>query len=507
MAEFCGQGSLSDIISSQSDVLVVLHSAPSQVLYNSRLELDVQVKFEKIHDDGAINQIGICDYIYDKEKTTSGIISTPRHSIPANTTCSFKFISKDPDDRIWIYFLSYFVQDKHQWSNQERCDVSKLEIYDYVFEPLTTKKNNSTLHQQNLLKEHQQNLLKEHQQNLLKEHQQQREYLQLKGHQQQQIEHQHSQVYSYCEKTSPKICGRAADAHNHLSLNPCSHPNESYFSLGPQLMIRQQFYKHFDLYQNQRASFSARFEFVNTLQFGNEIPGTLCDREIFSSEYQQGKFESSKNVFLYGRGGRPDLNCNFHLRGNQNQRLRIIIESVKLRSDDCEQKYDQKNRIYDCQMSSSSTNSLKPSKISMITIYDMLLFESVKIACLCNVVSTDSVGVTGNGNVNSNTNKKKIIIDTIGSNSIVNFSVLGMSPFEDHNDYGFKASFEFLPVHTCDINSNGLVQKRNGTEGEIHYSIPHSYDFEKNGPLKCRWVIQAKHGKHLYLKFKGHQIE
>ncbi|CAG2111549.1 unnamed protein product [Medioppia subpectinata] len=95
-----------------------------------------------------------------------------------------------------------------------------------------------------------------------------------------------------------------------------------------------------------------------------------------------------------------------------------------------------------------------------------------------------------------------MVFDMISSDVVLNFSVTRMSPFEDFNDYGFDASFEFLPAFDC--NSGALVERRNGTEGEILYSVPQTYNFIRDGPLKCRWIIEASFGKHLFLKFKGH---
>ncbi len=452
LIEFCGSGVLPQIVTSRPEMLVVLKSAPNQVLYNSRLELNVAVKLEKVHDSSnAVERTGQCDFVYDASKIRSGLIETPKHSIPSNTTCTFKLVSPNSSDRIWLYFMSYFVQDKHHWSNQELCDVSRLEIYDYVLMP--PKSNDTSLHYQ-----------------------------------------QRQRLYSYCEKTSPKICGRAADAKNYLPLNPCTYPNESYLSGSPELVIKQEYYKHYDFYV-KRGSFAARFEFIDTHQDGIPIDDKLCDREITSlSKYRKGRISSPKNLFLYGRGGRENISCSYYLKGNNKQRVRIVFDTIRMQSLSCEQLFDPETNQYECRIFHNNNN--KP-KVALLTLYDTMGSERIKVGCLCNVVTTASPLVTINPKTPS-----KIIFDMISSHVILNFSLTRMSPFEDFNDYGFEASFEFLPAFDCD--SGGLVQRRNGSEGEIQYSVPQNYNFERDGPLKCRWIIEPAFGKHLFLKFKGH---
>ncbi|CAG2166861.1 unnamed protein product, partial [Oppiella nova] len=392
LIEFCGSGVLPPIVSSRPEMLIVLRSASNQILYNSRLELNVALKLEKVHDSAIGGErTGVCDLVYDGSKMRRGLIETPKHSIPANTSCTFRFVSPNSWDRIWIYFMSYFIQDRHHWSSEELCDVSRLEIYDSVLTSHPTNDSRQVHHSQ-----------------------------------------QKHKLYSFCEKTSPKICGRAADANHYLPLNPCTYPNESYLSGGSELIIKQEYYKHYDFYV-RRASFAARFEFIDTHQVGEQIDDKLCDR-LFKSDgkYFKGRLSSPRNLFLYGRGGRENISCSYYLKGTDSQRTHSPPDAT-----------------------------------------------------------TDPKHMNHN-----------MVFDMISSDVVLNFSVTRMSPFEDFNDYGFDASFEFVPAFDC--NSGGLVQRRNGSEGEIQYSVPQTYNFRRDGPLKCRWIIEASFGKHLFLKFKGH---
>lgn len=461
LIEFCGSGVLPAIVTSGSEMLVVLSSAANQILFNSRLELNVAVKLEKVHDsDLSGERIGVCDLVFDGSKIRSGLIQTPKHSIPANTSCTFRLVSANTWDRIWIYFLSYFVQDRHHWSTEELCDVSRLEVYDFVPNPTnTSKKVHYSQHKQKL--------------------------------------------NSFCEKTSPKICGRAADANHFLPLKPCAYPSESYLSSGSELLIKQDYFKHYDFHV-KRASFAARFEFIDTYQFGDQIDDQLCDRLITSGgKYFKGRMASPKNLLFYGRGGRENISCSYYLKGTDRQRVRIAFHAIRMQSLSCEQVFDPLTYQYDCRV--VHTNSHNRPKVAQITVSDSSSSHRIQVGCLCNLMiqsQTQSQAHSQTGGLHHKTSSAGVVLDLISSDVVLNFSVTRMSPLEDFNDYSFDASFEFLPAFDCD--SGGLVQRRNGSEGEIVYSVPKNYNFIRDGPLKCRWIVEASFGKHLFLKFKGH---
>ena len=463
LIEFCGSGVLPSIVTSGPEMLVVLSSAANQILFNSRLELNVAVKLEKVHDsDLSGERIGVCDFVYDGSKIRSGLIQTPKHSIPANTSCTFRLVSANTWDRIWIYFLSYFVQDRHHWSSEELCDVSRLEIYDFVPNQNTTRNVHYSHHKHKL--------------------------------------------DSFCEKTSPKICGRAADANHHLPLKPCAYPSESYLSSGSELLVKQDYFKHYDFYV-KRASFAARFEFIDTHQFGDQVEDQLCDRVITSGgKYFEGRIASPKNLFFYGRGGRENISCSYYLKGTDRQRVRITFNAIRMQSLSCEQVFDPLTYQYECRV--FHTNNNNRPKVALLTVSDSTSSHRIQVGCLCNVMfhnsqsQSQSQAQRQTPGYQHKTSSNGIVLNMISSDVVLNLSVTRMSPLEDFNDYGFDATFEFMPAFDCD--SGGLVQRRNGSEGEIVYSVPKNYNFGREGPLKCRWIIEASFGKHLFLKFKGH---
>ncbi|GIY55564.1 CUB domain-containing protein [Caerostris extrusa] len=145
LTEFCESGSLTDVVSSGPEMLVQLYSAPSNLLYESRLELEIRVEFLDANDtigEFSFDKNAECVIHVDGSVTRTGIIRSPSHSVPKNTTCIAKLIGS-PYQKIWLYFVSYFVKDHgtlgydHHPSSTEfqskilhedSCDISSLEL-------------------------------------------------------------------------------------------------------------------------------------------------------------------------------------------------------------------------------------------------------------------------------------------------------------------------------------------------------------------------------------------
>lgn len=104
LLEFCGSGALPEIVSSGSEVLVMIRSAPYQHLTNSRVEIDVSVRFEMLHAEVGEDN-GRCSYTFDGSNRRWGLIHSPRHTMPPNANCTYRLIGATIHDRVSIYFF------------------------------------------------------------------------------------------------------------------------------------------------------------------------------------------------------------------------------------------------------------------------------------------------------------------------------------------------------------------------------------------------------------------
>lgn len=390
-------------------------------MHNSYAEIDVQVKFAEAAEYRAQN--GRCDFTIDGSKHRHGLIYSPRHTIPRNTTCSFQLKGASSYDRIWLYFLSYFVEDKHPWSRRETCEVGKLEIY----EPGSSRKRDAAaaLVTGEIDEEISEMFFTERKTEELS--------------------------YRFCEKTFPKVCARAADNPDYVPVRPCKVPDESYLSRGPGLIVKHNVYTTPEM-STWSSSFTLRYEFVDMRQHGIPIPSedrARCDRRFDSRTKHIGSVNSPKNVFFFGRGGNQNISCNYEFVGLPSERIVLTFTDVRLRSVNCEHHHDPMVQRHTCRLVKSNSKNT-----AVITVIEQTTGNvQSPLACFCDLKTEP---------------KRPLEIESVTNHVLVSFVVTGMSPFDDFNDFGFEAVYQFLPISLCEAS----IKKRNGSsEGEVSIVI------------------------------------
>lgn len=467
LAELCGTGHLPAIVTSKPVVLVTLYSAPHMILYDSRVELNVNVELLRVQPNETMyTTANICDQHFT-DKMRTGIIATPTHTIPANSSCTYTFTSSRPDDRVWLYFASYYAPDANHWNSEEKCDSSKLEIYgayagernESLIEPAIEQQTSPL---------------------------------------QQKLSPEIDTTLKFCEKSSPLVCGRALDdPDRYLPSIPCAY-HDSYLSIGPQMTVKQYHFKSNNLYA-AGSSFLARFEFVDTNESGAPIADTLCDRLFESSVASSGSVRSTRNVFMFGRGGRRDVSCAYRFVGKKGETLRFHLNRFRLNSTACHHTMDAASGQYVCRATASTTSlssagdgngAARSARLATLTVQDTIKQEAINVGCFCS------------GEFEPKSREKAISFDLIGNEVIVNLTMTGMLSTDDFNDFSFDATYEFVPSEN-ECHQNGFLQQRDGRGGEMFYSVPSDYRFDRE-VLKCRWLLETSApGKHLYLSFKG----
>lgn len=407
-------------------MLIVFESVASNLLSDSRFELEIEIKLVKKVDQPAVAKSSTCDYVFKREYGQRGLIQSPKQPMTAYSKCNYMIISNSSSDKIWIQFISYFVQDLNQWSSEEKCDSSQLQIFEKI-DNLTQASSSSSSFQL---------------------------------------------LDKFCEKRSPKICGRLFNNLSH-PLVPCANPKESYLSKGSALIISQSYFKPFNLY-TVTSQFSMIYEFIDTYESGEPIVGTLCDRQFTSTKYPKGILRSNRNLFYYGRGGNPNFSCSYYFYSKQNEKLKFDLESLKVTSSKCDQSVNG-NGVYQCSLDNFE---------SSLNIYDTISNQRINVACFCNLSTFNST-------------QTPITFNLIGSHSVINFTVTGMNSFQDFNDFNFEAKYEFLPNTECSVNK---IETRDNNEGEVTYMVPSDPIYSLN-PIKCRWLLVSYPGQQLSITF------
>lgn len=385
-------------------------------MHNSRVEIDVEVRFTDTSDYRAHN--GRCEFTIDGSKRRHGLIYSPKHTVPRNTTCSFRLQGASDYDRIWFYFLSYFVEDKHPWSRRETCEVGKLELY----EPGggSRKRDTAAL------------LVKIDEGTLLERR-------------------SDEPSYKFCEKTFPKVCARAADKPDYVPVRPCKVPDESYLSRGSGLVIKHNVYTTPEL-STTSSSFTLRYEFVDMRQHGvaSQDSHSSCDRRFESGNNHIGTVSSPKDVFLFGRGGSSNVSCSYEFVGLPTERVVLTFTDIKLHSSNCEHMYDPVMERHTCR-SLRTYNYDTPTRTAVIQVVERTTGNiQSPLACFCDLQSEP---------------RRPLIVESVTNHVKVSFSVTNMSPFDDFNHFGFEAVYEFLPISLCEAN----IHRKNGSsEGEVN---------------------------------------
>lgn len=145
LLKFCGGPVLPRVVSSGPAMLVVFrsweHNSPatfSSPMPVSRLrsfELDLQIAF--VDSDSQDYAKGpACEFIINSStaagtgptKSRRGVLVNPQHSVPPNSTCTYKFQGR-LDDRVWMYFESYGHRSTSNFLTFKPCPT-RLRIWD-----------------------------------------------------------------------------------------------------------------------------------------------------------------------------------------------------------------------------------------------------------------------------------------------------------------------------------------------------------------------------------------
>ena len=374
---------------------------------------------------------------------------------PKELPCFLHLISSNPFDRIWFYFLNYrpasLLNTNSLSSNQlpptDSCRITDFKLFDSSDDQLYLNDVNAMSN---------------------------------KGR-------------SFCGPVQPKICNPARQQ--------CFLPSESYLSTGPKLSLMAMNKINPSLYLLP-LQFTLNYEFINTQEYGEAVAGTICDRLFDSTRYRHGTVRSTRNLFLYGRGGHQNLNCAYIFRGQPNQRLRIQLYRIKVKSTDCMQQREPNSGANKC-VFLNNQHSKTGGPSSRFSVWDVLSDANstnemensnqirLPVDCFCNKT------------VNFLT---PISFHLIGGQATLNFTIERMRSNEDFNDYAFEAFYEFLSTSTdlsqqtapfVQLEPTRSVQlktnpSRNYTLTNYLLTVPSNYSFDYYQEFKQRKRLIAK---------------
>ncbi|XP_033606214.1 uncharacterized protein LOC111861304, partial [Cryptotermes secundus] len=502
LLKFCGGGEpVPEAVSSGPELLVeftsspygtFVYPAPPQALHGFQLE--VQVRFvDQQSPTYARNKR--CEFWV--RGTNKGTLETPQHSLPRNTTCLYHLQGADasvqppprpadmftshqnqaiwrlppPRYKVWLSILKFHVSSTidPQLQEEEEC-ASQLKVWDGAFRrvpdsakcneifcsgpvsgkdkmarypavisggssgvPLivtATESANATL------------------------------------------------LATFCKDQVPRSCDHTLLANNTRLPRPCSLA-ESFLSSGDSLTLELRLTESTAL---RPVSFRALYEFVDLHQDGEEYGKGPCSRKFVSRsqgpiQERPQNFRAPKNVFLYGRGGSPNMSCTFRFEAQRGERVKLRITQLQTGGRRCVNAQQPDLGRLQCDV--NCTASLR--------LYEHPWRDTPPLArdCLCS-----SPG--------------DLMPFTFVSTAHVvelRFVVTGMNSTDDFNNFSFEGSWEFIRTPVC-----ARKQRLSGASGEILFRSPSRTPEEVN----CEnhpWLIEPGAGRYLYIKLRGVSLQ
>ncbi|XP_014244260.1 uncharacterized protein LOC106663716 [Cimex lectularius] len=447
LLKFCGGGSaVPKAISSGPEILVefstspygtFLYPAPPQALHG--FQLRVKVDFvEKESPQYTRNKK--CEFWLSG--TGHGVLESPRNSLPPNTTCLYhlwgaepgsspppKQYARPPRYRIWLSVLKYHVSSPKFALSQEAECATGLKIWDG-----TKKSVDVDMH----------------------------------------IKQKVPLIATFCKEQIPRSC----DHQLLRNMSRACKASESFLSTGDSATLELKVTEATAL---RPVSFRALYEFVDLHQDGEQYGSGKCSR-IFTqrqlppaSYYTPQTFASPREIFLYGRGGSPNISCVYRFEAQKGERVRIAITNLRTANrTDCETHNEGGWGRLQCIGNPTAFVQLREIPFPKTVM-------NLPKDCLC-----------------SNPEPQLPFVYTSNSNILqLHFIVKNMTTMDDYRNLGFEATWEFVRRPVC---SRG--KKLRGPSGEIEFVSPSQTPEEVN----CEgqpWVVEPSESKYLYVKVPG----
>ncbi|XP_037073714.1 uncharacterized protein LOC119094908 [Pollicipes pollicipes] len=328
LLKFCGGGALPPLVSSGPNMIVEFRTSAFDRLsqpalsrdklkhptsYIPGFELDVSVRFVNISERTRFVDRSGCRYVFTSTISPVGLIGSPAHSLPSNTSCTYTLLGRS-HERLWLYFLQYHVtyhashQEGYGHDAKSRHCHHRLDIIDGA---PGGGRNRS--------------------------------------------------LGFFCGDTKPLLCTRALRAAGGAAVPPCAL-HESYLSSSENVTLTQ---RHVTGLGLDTASFQLRYEFVDMREDGQQLGDEPCHR-VFASRgrLSKGSFGPAKNVFLYGRGGRTHLRCLFRFEGTAGERVRILVNKFTAADESgCETVRDERLQRYRCRYHGGARSELRLAEV------------------------------------------------------------------------------------------------------------------------------------------------
>lgn len=457
LVKYCGGDWLPRVVSHGPWMLVAFHSSPFSIPLHSNtahsplrgFELDVDVIFADSDSLDYSRESRRCEFHINatsqddlwEERGRKGRLLSPRHTLPPNTTCTWKFHGQ-PGDLIWIYFVSYSHRPLLQPPSSTEGPDTVIKIGSNITlstsEICTTRLRiwDGAGHDARLMADH-------------------------------------------CDDDLPKLCDHYSLSNHTRITRPCL-AHESYVSSSSKFLIEHHTEDGTALHP---ASFRLRYEFVDTRlggdawlgRKGEDPPPQHCSR-VFR-KMRSGEIFSPRNVFLYGRGGATNLTCVYRLEAGPGEKVRLMIHNVSFgENTGCQTEPDPHTARPRCIQVDSN------ARTSELRVFEVPWRDTrIPRACLCDNFTLSS------------SNPRPLVFLSSSRFMELHFTLTKMNITEDFRDLYFFATFEMIRMPECPRR-----QRLRGSGGEVEFNNPPV----SRTDMYCEglpWLVEAHENRSLFL--------
>lgn len=297
LLRFCGGPALPRVVASGPSMLVVFKSwehnspatfsSPTPVSRLRSFELDLQIAFVDSDSLDYVKGPAACEFIIGspaatEAKSRRGVLVNPQHTVPPNSTCTYKFQGQ-PDDRVWMYFESYGHRSTGHFLTFKPCPT-RLRIWDGAGTLLGDHCDTPRL-----------------------------------------CEH----IAAGAPSSAVVAASNATAAATAVPKRPCTL-DESYLSKSASVILQVHSVLGTVL---EPYSFRMHYEFVDSGAYDREADDGSC--VIDYTVHRSMDITEPRNVFLYGRGGAKSLDCVYRLQAEPGYRMQIIMRNASFGSQEC----------------------------------------------------------------------------------------------------------------------------------------------------------------------------
>ncbi|XP_066247763.1 uncharacterized protein [Euwallacea similis] len=484
--KFCGGGeAVPEAVSSGHELLVEFSSSaygtflqPTPVNSLHGFQLEVEVKFVDQQAPSFVKQKQNCEFWL--RGTNRGILESPIHSLPANTTCLYHLqgmdpfastspapfrplnsrypewmITPPPRYRVWLSILKFHAGNSWDPKSPDKMCRSYLNVWDgQLWQPSnceglfcgSKEKYNPENFGSNAISRTINTPSAKGGKNV-------------------------TLLARFCREHVPKSC-------EHFLLSnftrkyprPCTL-TESYLTSGDTLTLELRLADSTAL---KPVSFKALYEFVDLHLDGDPYGEGPCSRKFGSlaNESQQ-KFRSPGDIFLYGRGGSKNIRCVYRFEAQKGEKIKITLTDVRIKNRNCDTQLNGDTERLEC--IGNITATLRFFEVPWSDV------PGIPRDCLCGV------------------DKNKLLPYTyISSSNVVElrFDVTGMNASDDFGSLFFEGHWKFIRTPLCELNL-----RKTGPNGELVFKYPPE-GVEVNCENSPRVFVPGPN-KFLYMKVGG----